>query len=117
MLTEIWPYAAAIKLQEKAELGTDELAFTVPQRVARDAIAGVRGVSEASIIGMKTVRQAQGRFIYQWQPRGEKGSYMIVVSRPYWLTFFAKDPQKIAWVVAGAFKSSCGGTNSVTRIR
>jgi hypothetical protein len=117
ILAEMPPYSAAIKVQQQAELGADDWAFSDPLRVANDALARVLGVSESSITGMKTVRQTQGRFVYQWQGRGEKGSYMIVVSRPYWLTFFAKDPQRIAWVVVGAYKSSCGGTNSVTRVR
>jgi hypothetical protein len=117
ILAEMPPYDAAIKVQEKAERGEDDWVFSDPQRVANDAMARVLGVSESSIAGMKVVRQTQGRFVYQWQRRGEKAGYMIVVSRPYWLTFFAKDPQRIGWVVVGAFKSSCGGTNSVTRIQ
>jgi hypothetical protein len=32
---------------------------------------------------------------------------MIVVSRPYWLTFYAKDARKAAWVVVAAYESSC----------
>ena len=41
------------------------------------------------------------------RPRGKRERYMVVVSRPYWLSFYAKDPAKVAWVVLAAFKS-CG---------
>ena len=52
-----------------------------------------------------------------WRPETKKASYMVVVSRPYWLSFYAKDRQKVAWVLAAAYESSCGGDNSVTRVR
>jgi hypothetical protein len=42
---------------------------------------------------------------------------MVVVSRPYWLSFHAKDPKRVAWIVAAAYESSCSGRNSVERIK
>jgi hypothetical protein len=42
---------------------------------------------------------------------------MVVVSRPFLLSFYAKDPKRVAWVVIAAYDSSCGTTNSVTRIK
>jgi hypothetical protein len=44
-----------------------------------------------------------------WMDPGisKKESYMIVVSRPYWLSFYSKDTKKVAWVVVGAYESSC----------
>jgi len=34
---------------------------------------------------------------------------MVVVSRPYFLSFYAKDPNRVAWVLIGAFETFCGG--------
>jgi hypothetical protein len=33
---------------------------------------------------------------------------MVVVSRPYMLSFYAKNPKRVAWVLIGAYKMSCG---------
>jgi len=32
---------------------------------------------------------------------------MVVVSRPYLLSFYAHDPRRVAWVVASADKTFC----------
>jgi hypothetical protein len=67
---------------------------------------------------LRQTRQAQGRFIYEWRRTGKKKvTYMVVVNRPYWLSFHARDPKRVAWVVAGAYESSCSGRNSVERIK
>jgi hypothetical protein len=96
-----------IEAQKKAELGERDWAFGDPQRVASDALARLLKIDEKSIIGMRQTRKAQGRFVYQWRPKSKKASYMIVVSRPYWLSFYAKDAKKVAWVVIAAYESSC----------
>ena len=106
-----------IELQHKAELGDHPWAFDDPQRVATDALARLLKIEEASMKGIKPKRRTQGRIIYEWQPRTERATYMIVVSRPYVLSFYARDPKKIAWVVIAAYKSSCGKGNSVTLIK
>jgi hypothetical protein len=33
---------------------------------------------------------------------------MVVVSRPYWLSFYAHDPSRVAWIAVIAYESSCG---------
>src|SRR5215470_625978 len=87
-----------IKAQQSAETSQREWAFSDPQRVASDALARHLKINEQSITGMIQTRKAQGRFVYQWRPKAKRVSYMIVVSRPYWLSFYAKDTKKIAWV-------------------
>jgi hypothetical protein len=44
-------------------------------------------------------------------------SYLVVVSRPYLVSFYAKDASKIAWIVVGAYESSCNKNNHVKRIK
>jgi hypothetical protein len=41
---------------------------------------------------------------------------MVVVSRTYELSFYAK-ANRVAWVAIAAYRSSCGKDNSVTRIK
>ncbi len=62
-------------------------------------------------------RKAQGRYVYEWKPADKPETYMVVVSRPYLLAFYAHDPKRVAWVVAAAYASSCGKSNSVTRLK
>jgi hypothetical protein len=106
-LTPIRPYDELMKAQQGAEQAETDWAFNDPQRVAAEALARLLGLDSKSVRGIRETRRAQGRVVYRW--RGTKGaSYMVVVSRPYWLSFYAKDPQKVAWVVAAAYESSCG---------
>jgi hypothetical protein len=42
---------------------------------------------------------------------------MVVVSRPYLLSFYAQDPGRVAWIVVAAYASTCAQNNSVTRIK
>lgn len=65
-------------------------------------------VKKKKSIELKQTRQSQGRFIYEWRPAWKKQSYMIVVSRPYWMSSYAKDPKRVAWIVLGAYESFCG---------
>lgn len=104
------PTAAILEAQRKYDGGGREWSFSQPQRVASEALAQILKTDEGSITGLGQMRKAQGRFVYEWRPKSEKAkdvSYMIVVSRPYWLSFYAKDPQRVAWVAVAAYKSWC----------
>ena len=52
---------------------------------------------------MKTLKTGQGRLVYQWKPNGQKKWYFVLVSRPYWLSFYSRDVNKVAWVVIAAY--------------
>ncbi len=116
-LTEIRPYDAALKAQKDAEQGGADWAFEDPQRVAVESLARTLGVDEKTLVGVKEARRVQGHAVYVWGAAAKSPRYMVVVSRPYWLSFYAQDPRKVAWVVVAAYESSCGKGNSVTRIR
>jgi hypothetical protein len=116
-LTPIQPTSDLIKAQQDADLGGHDWVFDDPQRVASSALARCSNSEESSIVGLKETRKTQGRYVYEWTPAGKAETYMIVVSRPYLLSFYAHDPKRVAWVVAAAYVSSCGKDNSVTRIK
>jgi hypothetical protein len=61
-------------------------------------------------MGLKERRKTQGRVVYEWRPAKKHVIYMVVVSRPYWLSFYARDPKRVGWVVAAAYES-CGERN------
>jgi len=117
ILTPIEPSGDLIKAQQRADLGQQEWVFDDPQHVASDAIAGFVNVEADSITGLRQKRKAQGRMVYEWKPNAKAETYLVVVSRPYLLSFYAHDPTRVAWVVVAVYVSSCGKHNAVTRLR
>ena len=95
-----------IQAQQKAEANLSTTSFENPEQVAANTLARILKTDEKTI-KLKQTSKAQGRFIYWWKPKAEEKNYMVVVSRPYWLSFYAKDPKKVAWVVAAAYETSC----------
>ncbi len=108
-LTPLEPTAELIQAQRRAESGQEGWAFDHPERVATDALGRLAAMKEP-IIGLKARRKAQGRVVYEWRPTRKRLTYMVVVSRPYWLSSYARDPKRVAWVVAAAYES-CGERN------
>ena len=33
---------------------------------------------------------------------------MLVVSKPYWLTFYSRDANRVAWILIEAYELQCG---------
>jgi hypothetical protein len=116
-LTPIQPTSDLIRAQQEADLGGHDWVFDDPRRVASNALAQCSKSKESSIEGLKETRKARGRYVYEWTPAEKAETYMVVVSRPYLLSFYAHDPKRVAWVVTAAYLSSCGKNNSVTRIK
>jgi hypothetical protein len=108
-------YQELIQTQQKAEIGECKWCFDDPKRVALEALARLLQIKDSSIAGLETINTAQGRVNYQWMPEGRAERYMIVVSKPYLLSFYAKDPSHIAWVPIAVWESSCEKRNSATR--
>jgi len=108
ILTEHEIGGVSVEAQKRAEqVETRGWAFDDPSRVASNALAGFLHLDERSITGLKQTRKAQGRFVYEWRNETKGTKYRIVVSRPYWLSFYAKDPGKVAWVVLAAYEYKC----------
>lgn len=101
-------YSDLMEAQKVAESSQRDWAINDPQRVARDSLAGLLKIDELSIQRIKQIGAAQGRFVYEWKPSKKNISYVIVVSRPYWLSFYSKDSKKVAWVAIAAWELACG---------
>jgi hypothetical protein len=114
-LLPLRPQADLIEAQRQADEGSRDWVFNDPKRVAVDALAQSLHLGSDSAIEMAQIRQAQGRIIYEWKPRRKKVTYMVVVSRPYWLSFYSRDERKVAWAAIAAYEAGCGKGNSVTR--
>jgi hypothetical protein len=112
-----WPYSDWLKAQQTADLQGSEFAFDDPKQVATTALIQLAKLDEGTLTELKEKQHSQGRIIYELKKEEGKATYMIVLSKPYLLSFYAKDPKKVAWVVIGAYKSSCEKGNSVSRIK
>jgi hypothetical protein len=88
-----------------------------PPHVATAALVQLANLDEGTVTKLKEKQHSQGRIIYELKKDEGKATYMIVLSKPYLLSFYAKDPKRVAWVVIGAYKSSCEKGNSVSRIK
>jgi hypothetical protein len=106
---------ALMRLQQEAEKGTRDWSFNDPARVATDTLSHLTNLSPS--LHMMQTHESQGHKVYEWKDANSSKSYMVVVSRPYWLSFYSRDPARVAWVAAAAYEASCGDKNTVTRIR
>ena len=112
-----WPYSDWVKAQQTADLQGSEFAFENPRQVATAALIQLAKLDESTVTKLKERQHSQGRVIYELKKDEGKATYMIVLSKPYLLSFYAKDPKRVAWVVIGAYKSSCEKGNPVSRIK
>jgi hypothetical protein len=97
---------ATFDIQHRAEAGERVWVFNDPRKVALDFLAQNLHLDERAITGISE-RKDQGRMVYEWHPAGKPETYMVVVSRQYWLSFYAENERKVAWVVLAAYKA-CG---------
>ena len=80
-----------IEAQKKAEDG-EPWAFTNARRVAMESL---KALYPDRVQELRRVKNAPARQVFQWN-QGKKRT-IIVVSRPYWLSFYAKG-NAVAWV-------------------
>jgi len=116
-LTPLERFDQLIAAQKAAESVEGELAFPDARSVAIRDLAKLAQVDEQFLNDIKQTSHTQGRFVYAWSPKQRKKTYMIVVSRPYWLSFYSKEPANVAWVTLAAYMSSCEKNNSIVRIK
>lgn len=112
-----WPYSDWVKAQQTAHLEGSNSAFDSPKQVAADALNRLAKLDAKTLEDLTETQRTKGRLIYQLKTDKGKTTYMIVLSKAFLLSFYAKDTKKVAWVVIGAYKSSCEKDNSVSRIR
>lgn len=70
-LTDITPHEASLKSQAQADRGEHDWMFTDPKRVAVEGLAGLINVAPSSI-QLRQTGKWQGRFVYEWRPRGRR---------------------------------------------
>lgn len=106
-LLDVLSFAELIEAQHQAELGKREWSFSDPRRVATETLARLLNIDEKSITGIRQTRKLQGQIVYKWRLKTKPASYVIVVSRPYSLSFYASGTKRVAWVVTAGYELSC----------
>lgn len=98
--------AANLRDLHSAEDGTRAYAFTDEERVAREAIAACAPAPklDAKSLDLKKTSGNEYRAIYTATLRHPHRRFMVVLSRPYWLSFSAKNPARVPWVVLAAYE-------------
>lgn len=113
ILTRDSTFKDVLDAQRQAEEGARSWAFEDPRRVAAEALARIAKFDERTLGRLTETRRAQGRVVFRLVRGAGEPGYMVVVNRPYSLSFYAKDPKRVSWVVYAAYETSCGGDNEV----
>lgn len=100
-------YPDMLRAQEQAEGGDRAWAFDDAERVVADGLAALLKIDRQSLTGMKELHRSQGRVVYEWHPPGSEIRYVMVVSRPYWLSFYSHKEGKVAWGLAAVYEEEC----------
>jgi len=87
--------------QKLADDGTRAWAFSDPERVATDSL---RPFFKGQTPVLRNVKKTPARQVFRW--RNGKTSVVVVVIRPYWLSFYAKS-DSIAWVSTTIKEADC----------
>jgi hypothetical protein len=101
--------AAWMQAQHDADSESRDWVFTDPARVASDALSHATHISNDRLAQIKLTHDTPARKTYEWTAAGDSKSYMAIVSRPYWLSFYAHDSKRVAWVAVMAYEASCTG--------
>ncbi len=97
----------SIRAQQRADRGEEAWAFQEPRRVASDALIRLAKIQTAGPLSLKETRRSEGRIVYEWRESSESFPFMVVVSRPFWVSFYAHDPKRVAWVAIAVYRFSC----------
>lgn len=96
---------AAIELQRSAELDNVDWRFNDPRRVAKDALEKYAPDDEVDLKNLNVVSQTSGYIAFEAKI-DRSLSYFVAVERPYWLSFYAKDPNRVIWIASGVYRAT-----------
>jgi hypothetical protein len=92
-----------IKQQKSAEDGSLSWRLTDHRRVVSEYLSSQVKNDPAPAKNLKIVEQSAGRIVYIARSRSKQ--FVIVVSRPYWLSFYSKDPKKVIWIISSVVQA------------
>jgi hypothetical protein len=93
--------AEVIEEQRMVDTGARSWAAADPMRVAADSLKPFYGTQEPLL---RRVKSDQARQVFRW--RSGKTSVVVVVTKPYWVSHYAKSPAT-AWVATTIKEAQC----------
>ena len=91
----------AIQEQRMADRGERTWAFDDPRRVAMESL---KPFYQGQMPVLRSAKRSPGRQVFRW--KNGKKSVIVVVTRPYWLSFYAKS-SSVAWVTTMIKEADC----------
>ncbi len=91
----------AIAEQRKADSGQATWSFSDPRQVA---IMSLKSFYPGQAAILRSVKKTPARQVFQW--KSAKKSVTVVVTRPYWLSFYATS-NSVAWVATTIKEAEC----------
>jgi len=116
-LTPIELGSNALSAQRTAEADSTTTEFDDPKALASKFLSTTLNLSASQLPALREKRRGQGRIVFQSENTKAARQFMVVASRPAWLTFYARNPKRIAWIVTAAYELSCDPKNSVLRVK
>lgn len=91
----------AIAEQSRADRGEADWAFSDPERVA---VESLKPLYPGQVPVLRIMKKTSARQVFRW--KNGKKRVLVVVSRPYWLSFFAASGS-MAWVTTMVKEAEC----------
>lgn len=93
-----------IELQRSADNGERKWSFENPQKVATETLSNNLKIDEKSIVRLRIINKMKDQVAYKWIQLSTGETFITVVSRPSWLSFYAKNKHKVAWIPVALYK-------------
>lgn len=107
-MTPIFPGNEVIEMQHKADSDAASKTLNEPETAAQEYLASSEKPLDPRLLKLSVSRKTNGRIVYDVLDSSSGARYMIVMSRPYLLSLYARDPKRVAWVPLAAFRlTSC----------
>jgi hypothetical protein len=91
--------------QKRAEEGKDGSPYSDPRRLAAASLGGFLKIDPDRITNLKLIRRSAAQISYRWKRKNK--AYVVVVSHPYWLSLYARDPNRPPWITIAAYETFC----------
>ena len=83
------------QLQIEADQGLEPWSFDEPGRVAATELTKATGLRKFKVSDLTKRIEQKGFISYSWRNPKTGQDYVVSICRPYMLSFFAKDPEKV----------------------
>lgn len=100
--------SAILAEYRSAEISSDASNFTDPLAVARKALSNLVRIPEPASESVFIDHAGPGRHEYSWLNPADGATIKLVISKPRWLAYYAKDPSHIPWLAVSVTKEDCG---------